>query len=123
MRDPQGMRTTLDLDADVLRAARKLAIRRGTTIGKVFSELARKALQSSPASRVRNGVPLLPGRGSGGPRKTMKLVNELRDGRGADVAGILQHLRKQRPVSISEMNQPRRRRAQRHHDTRRAGKR
>lgn len=73
------MRTTLDLDDDVLQAAKELAAARGTTPGKVLSELARKALTPAEPPHVRNGVPLLPRRPSGTPRLTMKLVNELRD--------------------------------------------
>lgn len=73
------MRTTLDLDEDVLQAAKEIAAARGTTAGKVVSELARKALTPSRTVRVRNGVPLLPRRARGAPRPTMKLVNELRD--------------------------------------------
>jgi hypothetical protein len=73
------MRTTLDLDDDVLQAAKELASARGTTAGKVISELARKALTPGRSSRVRNGVPLLPRRASGSRRPTMKLVNDLRD--------------------------------------------
>jgi hypothetical protein len=73
------MRTTLDLDDDVLQAAKELAAARGTTTGKVLSELARKALTPAEPPRVRNGVPLLPRRPPGTPGLTMKLVNELRD--------------------------------------------
>jgi hypothetical protein len=73
------MRTTLDLDEDVLQAAKELAAVRGQTTGQALSALARKGLQSSPPARVRNGVPLLPPRPAGSPRPTMKLVNELRD--------------------------------------------
>jgi hypothetical protein len=73
------MRTTLDLDDDILQAAKELAESRQTTAGKIVSELVRKALQA-PASRVRvrNGVPLI-SRRRGAPVMTMKLVNELRD--------------------------------------------
>jgi hypothetical protein len=74
------MRTTLDLDADVLQAAKELAAARGSTAGKVLSELARKGLESPRTPvRVRNGVPLLPRLPAGTPRPTMKLVNALRD--------------------------------------------
>ena len=73
------MRTTLDLDEDVLQAAKELAEARGTTAGKVISELARKALAPARAARTRNGVPLLPLRIAGAPRPTMRLVNSLRD--------------------------------------------
>ena len=50
-----AMRTTLDLDPDVLQAAKEIAATRRTTAGKVLSELARKALASPRAVRVRNG--------------------------------------------------------------------
>ena len=73
------MRTTLDIDADVLLAVKELAASTGATAGQVISDLARKAL-ASPArgARVRNGVPVLPARRGEAPR-TMALVNELRD--------------------------------------------
>jgi hypothetical protein len=63
------MRTTLDIDEDVLESAKAIAANRGTTAGRVLSELARAAL-TPPARtrRVRNGVPLLP------PRKGARLV-------------------------------------------------
>ena len=57
------MRTTLDVDEDVLQAAKELAAERGTTAGKVLSELAREALRPRPSkTKVRNGVPVLPPR-------------------------------------------------------------
>ena len=74
------MRTTLDLDEDVLQAAKELAATYGVTAGKMLSNLARKALTpTGPVPKVRNGVPLLPRRPAGAPILTMKLVNELRD--------------------------------------------
>lgn len=73
------MRTTLDLDDDIIQAAKELAEFRGTTAGKVISELARKALEPAPGPRVRNGVPLMPRQKAGTPKMTMALVNELRD--------------------------------------------
>jgi len=62
------MRTTLDIEDDVLQAARELAQRDGTTTGRVLSQLARRGLASpKPASRrrpvSRGGVPVLPSRG------------------------------------------------------------
>lgn len=72
------MRTTLDLDDDVLQAAKELAASRRLTAGQVVSQLARKGLEPTGAARVRNGVPVLPRR-PGAPRMTMKRVNELRD--------------------------------------------
>ena len=73
------MRTTLDLEEDVLLAAKELAGARDTTLGKVVSELLRKALAPAASPRLRNGVPLLPLRAPGAPRPTMALVNRLRD--------------------------------------------
>ena len=74
-----GVRTTLDIDPDVLQAAKELAEHRGTTAGKVLSELARKALEPKTRAAFRNGVPLLRRRPSGSPRPTLALVNRLRD--------------------------------------------
>jgi len=73
------VRTTLDLDEDVLQAAKELAALRKTTAGKVVSELARRGLEPSRSARTRNGVTLLPPRPAGSAKPTMKLVNALRD--------------------------------------------
>ena len=74
------MRTTLDLDEDILQAAKELAEVQGKTAGKVLSELARRALTpASKTPRLRNGIPLLPRRPAGAQRPTMKQVNKLRD--------------------------------------------
>jgi hypothetical protein len=43
------MRTTLDIDDDVLLAAKELARREGATAGQVLSRLARKALLATSA--------------------------------------------------------------------------
>jgi Arc/MetJ family transcription regulator len=79
MRDDRVMRTTLDIDEDVLQAAKELARAHGKTAGQMVSELARQALEPTAVRRERNGVPVLPRRPAGRPRPTMKLVNELRD--------------------------------------------
>ena len=74
------MRTTLDIDDDILQAAKEIAAADGRTAGKVLSDLARKGLAPARQKvRVRNGVPLLPPRAPGEPKLTMKFVNELRD--------------------------------------------
>jgi hypothetical protein len=56
------MLTTLDIDDDVLSAAKELAAAQKLTVGKVISYLARKAL--TPADRDelrnRNGLRLMP---------------------------------------------------------------
>ena len=73
------MRTTLHIDDDVLQAAREIAANRGTTMGKVLSELCRKGLRPKPWVRVRNGVPLLGPRGPNDPILTVEFVNRLLD--------------------------------------------
>jgi hypothetical protein len=79
MRDDLAMRTTLDIDEDVLESAKELAARRGTTAGRILSELARSALAPRRrAQRTRNGVPLLPAR-PGARVVTPEIVNRLRD--------------------------------------------
>ena len=72
------MRTTIDLDEDVLHATKELAAMRGQTAGQVLSALARTALAPKHTMKVRNGVPLLPRRPGAKP-VTMEMVNRLRD--------------------------------------------
>lgn len=57
MRD---VRTTLNVDDDVLLAAKQRAALEGTSVGEALSALAREGLSRSKPSRSRNGVPLLP---------------------------------------------------------------
>jgi hypothetical protein len=74
------MRTTLDINDEVMGLVRELAAARGMTIGAVLSELALRGLARPEGSApIRNGVPLLPRRPDGARRPTMKLVNDLRD--------------------------------------------
>jgi len=75
------MRTTLDIDDDVLQAAKEIAANRATSTGKVLSDLARRALIPARSARVRNGVPLMPRRPKGRPPATLETVNRLRDER------------------------------------------
>jgi hypothetical protein len=57
-------RTTLDIDDDVLTAAKERAARLDTTTGKIISDLVRDALTRSPVQDeepcYRNGFRLLP---------------------------------------------------------------
>jgi hypothetical protein len=53
------MRTTLEIDDDVLQASKELAEIHGKTAGQILSELARKALSPSRSHKVRNGVPVI----------------------------------------------------------------
>ena len=78
MRDAICMRTTVDIDADVLLAAKDLAAQRHVSAGRVLSDLARRALAPRKVPAARNGVPLFPSRKNAGV-VTMDLVNRLRD--------------------------------------------
>jgi hypothetical protein len=61
------MRTTLDIDEDVLTAAKELAAAQKSTAGQVISELVRRALthprKKSRKLKRRNGFWVLPKRG------------------------------------------------------------
>jgi hypothetical protein len=61
------MRTTLEIDDDVLLAAKELAAMRKTTAGQIISDLARQALIGPPREEkpeYRNGFRLLPRTGT-----------------------------------------------------------
>ena len=72
------MRTTIDLEEDVLLAAKEIARQRGVSIGKVLSDLTRQALSRQDPTVTRSGVPLFPVRPGAGV-VTLELVNQLRD--------------------------------------------
>ena len=66
------MRTTLDIDDDVLSAAKELAAKESKTAGKILSEFFRRALHAPAVAtakasmtkyRLKNGIPVLPSRG------------------------------------------------------------
>jgi len=76
------MRTTLDIDDDVLQAAKELARYDNTTAGRVISKLFRKGLRSRDEEKApetefiyRNGIPVLPRRG--GEIVTLEHVRKL----------------------------------------------
>jgi hypothetical protein len=72
------MRTTIDLDEDLLLIAKQLAEQQRTTMGRVVSKLVRKALEPGETPKVRNGVPLFtPVAGTVKP--SLSLINRLRD--------------------------------------------
>jgi hypothetical protein len=77
------VRTTLDIEADVLQAAKEIAAREGQTAGRVLSELARRGLGRQPSvsgrQSTRGGVPLLPARGE---VVTLEQVRKLMDAEG-----------------------------------------
>lgn len=78
------MRTTLDIEDDVLHAARELARRERRTAGQVLSDLARKGLTATAQkpgrrSTVRGGVPVIASRGE---IVTIDHIRSLRDQEG-----------------------------------------
>jgi hypothetical protein len=72
------MRTTLDLDENLVQIARNLAQQRKLSIGRVISDLALASLEPKSSVKLRNGVPLFTPR-SGTRKPHMELVNRLRD--------------------------------------------
>ena len=71
------MRTTVDLDEDILKVAKHLAQERAQSLGRVLSDLARQGLQPAPNPKVRSGViPTLPRKPSAQP-VTMQAVKDL----------------------------------------------
>lgn len=72
------MRTTLDIEDDVLIAVKAIANERKVSAGKAISDLVRTSLTVPPETINRNGVPVFPVRPDG-QIVTMELVNKLRD--------------------------------------------
>ncbi len=52
------MRTTLDIDDDLLRAAKSLARAQGKSLGRVLSGLARRGLEPRKGAAARRGFPV-----------------------------------------------------------------
>ena len=63
MRDDDVMRTTLDIDDDVLQAAKEIGVMRRRTAGQIISEYAREAMIPPDPCEERNGVPIIHRRG------------------------------------------------------------
>lgn len=80
------MRTTLDIEVDVLNAAKELARRQHSTAGQVISALLRQALTQPPgdssalAPETLHGFRPLPLRDA--TLVTNELINHLRDEQG-----------------------------------------
>lgn len=72
------MRTTLDIEDDVMLAVKQLSRQRHEPAGRLVSELVRRALLPKNKGRERNGVPLFPIKPRSGV-VTLDLVNRLRD--------------------------------------------
>jgi hypothetical protein len=72
------MRTTLELDDDLLTTAKELAQKKGVSLGRVISELAWQSLATRAPLKVRNGALLfIPNAGASKP--DLRTVNALRD--------------------------------------------
>ncbi len=72
------MRTTLDIEDDILLAAKEIARQRNVATGKVLSDLARQTLARQVTEATRDGLPLFPVQPGSGI-VTLELVNRLRD--------------------------------------------
>jgi len=74
----ETMRTTVDLEEDVLLAAKEIAKQRGKTLGQALSDLARQALTRRSPVSTKHGLPLFPVQPNAGV-VTLELVNRFRD--------------------------------------------
>jgi hypothetical protein len=72
------VRTTLDIDDDLVQVARDLARQRRATMGQIVSELIRKAVAPAARPTTRNGVQLFAPK-PGAKKPNLQLVNRLRD--------------------------------------------
>lgn len=70
------MRTTLNVDDDVLLAAKQRAAVEGTSVGEALSTIAREGLRRAKSDHSRNGVPLIP---NATKTVTPEMVQELLD--------------------------------------------
>jgi hypothetical protein len=52
------MRTTLNLDEDIVRIAKSLARQRAESLGKVISDLARRGMRAGQGTVRRRGFPV-----------------------------------------------------------------
>ena len=74
------MRTTVDIDDDILALTKSLASQSGKTLGQTISHLLRQSMVCSPPDRLRNGVPLIrQAKAGASPLVTLEIVNKLRD--------------------------------------------
>jgi hypothetical protein len=78
MRYDADMRTTLELDDDLVNEAKQLAREQRVSLGHVISDLVRRALPASTHPKFRNGVEVFESKPAS-PRVDMDLVNRLRD--------------------------------------------
>ena len=74
------MRTTLEIDDDVMQVAREMARLKNQGIGRTISDLARRGLMpdASPARELQFGIPVWK-HGPGAVEVTSELVRNLAD--------------------------------------------
>ena len=92
------MRTTLDIDDDVLSLVKDVAAARKQTAGRVISDLAREALARPLEEReiiIKDGLPLIKSRGG---VVTPELVERLLEEADFEDAGIPVDKRDARPA-------------------------
>jgi Arc/MetJ family transcription regulator len=80
------MRTTIDIESDVLAAAKEIARQQRTSVGKVISELVRQTLTgATTAHAATRNAPAVPGFEpfpARGIIVTNELIDRLRDAEG-----------------------------------------
>ena len=82
------MRTTIDLDEDLVQTAKALAAAKKVTLSRVVSDLARKGLEPEPIKfEYRNGFPVFPKRPGAQP-VTSEHVKELLEKADLEDAGL-----------------------------------
>ncbi len=90
------MRTTLDIDDDVLQAAKELAGRESKTAGQVLSDLARRGIlcrnihdeeRGEDPFIIKNGLPVLRSRGGIVTNEMGKRIQQEIDEQDARAAG------------------------------------
>ena len=99
------MRTTLDIDDDVLAAAKELAKTQNSTAGEIISDLARRALTTAAGAEGREAAPhgllyedgwyVLPSRG--GAVVTNELIEKIQEELDQDDARAAGRERSRRP--------------------------
>lgn len=74
------MRTTLEIDDDVIQAAREMARLKNQGIGRAISDLARRGLtpDASPVVEIQDGIPVWT-HGPGAIAVTSEMVRNLAD--------------------------------------------
>jgi hypothetical protein len=78
------MRTTIDIDTDVLQTAKEIARKEKRTAGQVISEFARRGfygaesdvVESTASYTTKNGVPTLPPTGSLVTEETIRGIRD-----------------------------------------------